>query len=182
MGSSHFGYVLIAKGSDLQDPELVRGLQPKTVAVECLRLSQPRLVPDGLDQDALKQCASRWQTIHTPDGKDLWLKMDTGQTQYTSPFVAEIKTDSSDLAEEPTAYWGEATDPTNAVVRPEVVARIIPNRIVMSTSGAQYDRGRLLTRSYKLFSRRLEKNQLQSCNQDSSPVRRRSSCHYWYLD
>ena len=47
--------------------------------------------------------------------------MDTGQTQYTSPFVAEIKPDSSVLAEEPTAYWGEATDPANAVVRPEVV-------------------------------------------------------------
>ena len=31
--------VLIAKGSDLQDPELVHGLQPKTVVVECLRLS-----------------------------------------------------------------------------------------------------------------------------------------------
>ena len=114
------------------------------------RLSQPRIVPDGWNQDALKQFASRWQTIHTPDGKDLWLKMDTGQTQYTSPFVAEIKPDSSDLAEELTAYWGEATDPANAVVRPEVVvfqppvdqpvqvrdsltktvpkARIIPNR------------------------------------------------------
>ena len=35
--------VLIAKGSDLQDPELAHGLQPKTVAVECLRLSHPRL-------------------------------------------------------------------------------------------------------------------------------------------
>ena len=88
--------VLIAKGSDLQDPELVHGLQPKTVAVECLRLSQPRVVPEGWNQDALKQFA-RWQTIRTPDGKDLWLKMDTGQTQYTSPFVAEIKPDSSDL-------------------------------------------------------------------------------------
>ena len=108
--------VLIAKGSDLQDPELVHGLQPKTVAVECVRLSQPRIVPDGWNQDALLQFASRWQTIHTPDGKDLWLKMDTGQTQYTSPFVAEIKPDSSDLAEELTAYWGETTDPANAVV------------------------------------------------------------------
>ena len=153
---------MIAKGSDLQDPELVHGLQSKTVAVECLRLSQTRIVPDGWNQDALKHFASRWQTIHTLDGKDLWLKMDTGQTQYTSPFVAEIKPDSSDLLEELTAYWGEAMDPANAVLRPEVVvfqrpvdqpvqvrdsltntvpkARIIPNRIVMSTSGAQYDR------------------------------------------
>ena len=137
---------LIVKGSDLQNPELAHGLQPKTVAV---------------------QFASRWQTIRTPDGKDLWLKMDTGQTQYTSPFVAEIKADSSVLAEEPTAYWGEATDPANAVVRPEVVvfqppvdqpvqvrdsltktvpkARIIPNQVVMSTSGAQYDRWKQAT-------------------------------------
>ena len=110
---------------------------------------------------------SRWQTIRTPDGKDLWLKMDTRETQYTSPFVAEIMPNSSVLAEEPTPYWGEATEPANAVVRPEVVvvqppvdqptqvrdsltktvpkARIIPNRIVMSTSGAQYDRWKQAT-------------------------------------
>ena len=113
--------VLIAKGSDLQDPELVHGLQPKTLAVERLRLSQPKVVPEGWNQDALKQFASRWQTIRTPEGKDLWLKMDTGQTQYTSPFVAEIKPDSSDPAEEPIAYWGEATDPANAVQRPETL-------------------------------------------------------------
>ena len=66
--------VLIAKGSDLQDPELVHGLQPKTVAVECLRLSQPRLVPDGWNQDALKQFAARWQTIRTIDGKTYGLR------------------------------------------------------------------------------------------------------------
>ena len=29
--------------------------------------------------------------------------------------------DSSDLAEEPEAYWGEATNPANAVQRPEVL-------------------------------------------------------------
>ena len=31
--------LLIAKGSDLQDLEITQGLQPKTVAVDCLRLS-----------------------------------------------------------------------------------------------------------------------------------------------
>ena len=58
--------------------------------------------------------------------------------------------------------WGEATDPGNAVVRPEVVdfqppadqptqardsltktvpkARIVPNGVVMNTSGAQFER------------------------------------------
>ena len=99
--------------------------------------------------------------IRTPDGKDLWLKMDTGQTQYTSPFVAEIK------PEQPRAYWGDATDPANAVERPEALvfqppvdqpmqvrdsltktvpkARIIPNWVVMSTSGAQYDRWKQAT-------------------------------------
>ena len=89
--------------------------------------------------------------------------MDTGQTQCTSGFVAEIKPDLSVLAEKPTAYWGEATDPANAVVRPEVVvfqppvdqptqARDAPtktvpkpNRLLMSTSGAQYDRWKQAT-------------------------------------
>ena len=153
---------LIAKGADLQDPELVHGLQPKTFAVECL----PKITPDGWHKDALKDFSTGWQTIKTPDGKDLWQKMDTGQTQYSSPFVSEIKPDSLVLAEEPTAYWG-ATDPANAVVRPEVVvfqppvdqptqardsltktvpkARIIPNRVVMNTSSAQYDRWKQAT-------------------------------------
>ena len=155
--------VLIAKGSDLHDPELVHGLQPKTIAVECLRLSQPKVVPEGWNHEF----ASRWQTICTPEGKDLWLKMDTGQTQYTSPFVAEIQPDSSDPAEEPMAYWGEAIDPANAVQRPEVLvfqppvdqpmqardsltktvpkARIIPTWVVMSTTGAQRDRWKQAT-------------------------------------
>ena len=87
--------------------------------------------------------------------------------QYTSPFVAEIKPDSSDPAEEQESYWGEATDSANAVQRPEVLlfqppvdqpmqvrdsltktvpkARIIPNRIVMSTTGAQRDRWKQAT-------------------------------------
>ena len=85
----------------------------------------------------------------------------------SSPFVSEVKADSTVPAEEPIAYWGEATDPGNAVVRPEVVAfqppadqptqardsltktvpkaRIIPNRVVMTTSGAQYERWKQAT-------------------------------------
>ena len=73
----------IAKGTDLQDPELVHGLQPKTVAAECLRLSHPRITQDGWTKEAVKDYSTRWQTIRAPEGKDLWLKMDTGQTQYT---------------------------------------------------------------------------------------------------
>ena len=73
--------ILIAKGTDLQDPKLVHGFQAKTVAVECLRLSHPRITPDGWIKEAVKDLSTRWQTIRTPDGKDLWLKMDTGQTQ-----------------------------------------------------------------------------------------------------
>ena len=38
------------------------------------------------------------------------------------PFVSELKTECTVPAEEPIAYWGEATDPGNAVVQPEVVA------------------------------------------------------------
>ena len=154
--------ILTAKGTDLQDPELVHGLQPKIVAVECLRLSQPRIMPEGWSKEAVKDLSSRWQTIKTPEGKELWLRMDTGQTHYSSPFLIEVKSEAADLAEEPIAYWGEATEPGNAIVCPEVVefqppddqpvqvrdsltktvpkARIIPNKVVMNTSGAQYER------------------------------------------
>ena len=43
---------LIAKGSDLQDPEIIHGLQPKTVAVECLCLAEPRTIPEGWTKPA----------------------------------------------------------------------------------------------------------------------------------
>ena len=81
--------------------------------------------------------------------------------------MSEVKADSTAPAEEPIAYWVEATDPGNEVVRPEVVAfqppanqpipardsltktvpkaRIIPNRVVVNTSGAQYERWKQAT-------------------------------------
>ena len=74
---------LIAKGANVQDPELVYGLQPKIVAVECLRLSKPRIVLEGCRADSCQSVA----TVQTPEGKDLWLRVDTGQTQYSSPFL-----------------------------------------------------------------------------------------------
>ena len=51
--------ILIAKGTDVQDPELVSGLQAKTVAVDCLRLSKPRIVPDVWTKDAIRNLAVR---------------------------------------------------------------------------------------------------------------------------
>ena len=78
----------------------VYGLQPKTVAVECLRLSKPRIVHDGWSQDAVKDLAKHWQTTQTPERKDLWLRMDPGQTQYSSPFLTEAKGEATDQAEE----------------------------------------------------------------------------------
>ena len=111
--------ILIAKGTDVQDPELVSGLQPKTVAVDCLCLSKPRIVPDGWTRDAVNTLADRWQTIQTAEGKDLWLRMDTGQTHYSSPFLAEAKSAATDDEHTRVAYWGEVTEPSNAVVRPE---------------------------------------------------------------
>ena len=157
--------------------------------MESLRLSQPRIVPDGWNQDALKHFAPRWQTIHTRDGKDHRPK-----TQYTLPFVAKIKPDSSDLAEELTAYWGEVTDPADAIVRREVVVFQPPvdqpaqvrdslTKTVLKASNRVHlvhsmrDGNRLLTKSCKHFSRQLGKNQLQSCKLGTAQARRKSSCN-----
>ena len=74
--------LLIAKGSDVQDPEIIQGLQPKTVAVDCLRLSQPRLIPEGWTRPALDTLARDWTSIITPEGKDLWIQLKTGKAQY----------------------------------------------------------------------------------------------------
>ena len=111
----------IAKGTDVQDPELVHGLQPNTVAVDCVRLSKPRIVPDGWCKDAITTLAHQWQTVQAPTRKDLWLRMDTGHTQYSSSFLAKVKSAAIDDGDNASiAYWGEVTEPGNDVIRPEV--------------------------------------------------------------
>ena len=74
---------------------------------------------------------------------------------------------TDDTQDTRTAYWGEVAEPSNDVVRPEFLefqpppdqpvqardaltktalkARIIPNKVVMSASGAQYERWKQAT-------------------------------------
>ena len=157
---------LIAKGSDLQDPEIIHGLQPKTVAVECLRLAEPRTIPEGWTKPALDVFARDWTSIITPEGKDLWIQLKTGKSQYSSPFVSEfVEAKSADSF----AYWGDVNEDGNNHVRQEVLdfvcpaqqpeqlrtslsltktvpkARIIPNKVVMQTKGDQYERWKQAT-------------------------------------
>ena len=143
---------LIAKGSDLQNPEIIHGLQPKIVAVDCLRLAEPRTIPEGWTKPASDAFAKQWNSIRTPEGKDLWIQLTTGKTQYSSPFVSELtEAKSADSF----AYWGDVTEEGNNQVRQEVLdfvcptqqpeqlrssltttvpkARIIPNKLVMQT-------------------------------------------------
>ena len=82
--------LLIAKGSDVQDPEIISGLQPKTVAVECLRLSGPRLIPEGWTKPALDILARDWTSIVTPEGKDLWIQLKTGNHSILRPLCRRL--------------------------------------------------------------------------------------------
>ena len=155
---------LIANGSDLQDPEITHGLQPKTVAVECLRLAEPRTIPEGWTKPTLDVFARQWTSIRTPEGKDLWIQLTTGKSQYSSPFVSEFAEAKSANS---FAYWGDVTEEGNNHVRQEVLdfvcptqqpeqlrtsltktvpkARIIPNKAVMLTKGDQYERWKQAT-------------------------------------
>ena len=155
---------LIAKGSDLQNPEIIHGLQPKTVAVDCLRLAAPRTVPEGWTKPALDVFAKQWSSIRTPEGKDLWIQLTTGKVQYSSPFVSEFAEEKS---ADTYAYWGDVNEEGNDHVRQEVLdfvcptqqpeqlrtsltktvpkARIIPNKVVMQTKGDQYERWKQAT-------------------------------------
>ena len=130
-----------------------------TVAVECLRLSQPRLVPDGWNQDALQQFASRWQTIRTPEGKIYGLRWT--QARHNIPHLLLQKlsqTHQFQLRNRQRTGEKQLTQPTqwcdqkllyfnlqstslfkSGILSPRQF-RKLPNRIVMSTSGAQYDR------------------------------------------
>ena len=74
----------------MQNPEIIQGLQPKTVAVDCLRLSEPQLIPEGWTKPALDTLARDWTSINTPEGKDLWIQLKTGKVQCSSPFLSEI--------------------------------------------------------------------------------------------
>ena len=160
--------LLIGKGSDVQDPEIISGLQPKTVAVECLRLSEPRLIPEGWTKPALDSLARDWTSIVTPDGKDLWIQLKTGRSQYSSPFMSEIAdAKNADTRFNSYAHWGDVNEVGNDHVRQEVLdfvcpaqqpeqlrdsltktvpkARIIPNKVVMPTTGDQYERWKQAT-------------------------------------
>ena len=160
--------LLIGKGSDLQDPEIIQGLQPKIVAVDCLRLSEPRLIPEGWTKPALDTLARDWTSIITPEGKDLWIQLKTGKAQYSSPFLSEIAdAKNADVQASSHAYWGDVNEVGNDHVRQEVLdfvcpaqqpeqlrdsltktvpkARIIPNKVVMQTTEDQYERWKQAT-------------------------------------
>ena len=59
----------------------------------------------------MNSLANRWQTIQTPEGKDLWLRMDTGQTQDSSPFLAEVTSVATEDAEHTRIGRGHRTRP-----------------------------------------------------------------------
>ena len=102
---------LFAKGTAVQDPELVYGLQPKAVAVDCLRLSKPKVTPEGRSKDAITTLAHQWETIQTTEGKDLWLRMHDEHTQYSSPFIMQVESAAVHVEDESRqAYWGEVNE------------------------------------------------------------------------
>ena len=102
-----------------------------------------------------------------PEGKDLWLRVDSGHTQYSSLFIAEVESATVHVDDEKQALRGEVSEPSNIIIRTEVVdftppqdqpaqardaltktvpkARIIPNKVVMNTTGAQYERWKRAT-------------------------------------
>ena len=144
------------------------GLQPKTVAVDCLRLSKPQLTPEGWNKDAIDTLSQQWKTSIVPEGKNLWLRTRDGHTQYLSPFIAEVEGATIHLEDDHRqACWGEVSEPGNDIVRQEVVefappmdkpaqardtltktvpkARFIPNKVVVNTTGAHYERWKQAT-------------------------------------
>ena len=129
---------LIAKGSDLQDPEIIYGLQPKTVAVDCLRLAAPRTVPEGWTKPALDVFAKQWSSIRTPEGKDLWIQLTTGKVHWGTDHVRQEVLDFVCPTQQPEQL---RTSLTKTVPK----ARIIPNKVVMQTKGDQYERWKQAT-------------------------------------
>ena len=136
----------------------------RAVAVECLRLAEPRTIPEGWAKPALDVFARDWTSIITPEGKDLWIQLKTGKSQYSSPFVSEFV--DAKIADS-FAYWGDVNEAGNDHVRQEVLdfvcpthqpeklrtsltktvpkARIILNKVVMQTKGDQCERWKQAT-------------------------------------
>ena len=151
--------------------------------------------PEGWRKDAITTLAHQWKTIQIPEGKDLSLHLDSGHTHY-SPFIAEVESATAAVEDDAKQeFWGEITEPGNDVVRTEVVevnppqhmpaqaqdalaktvpkARIIPNKVVMTTTGAQYGRWKQLPqRSSKPSLRPLGKNLLQDIGHATLQPRR----------
>ena len=103
---------------------MIYGLQPRTVAVECLRLAAPRTIPAGWTKPALDAFARDWTSIITPEGKDLWIQLKTGKSQYSSPFVSEfVEAKTVDSF----AYWGDVNEDGNNHVRQEILDFVCPD-------------------------------------------------------
>ena len=155
---------LIAKGSDLQDPEIIQGLQPKTVAVECLRLSEPRTIPEGWTKAALDVFARDWTSIVTPEGKDLWIQLKTGKhstlrrlcrsllmPRLLIPLrigVMSMRLAMTRFAKKYSTLCVQHISLSNfadSLTKTVPKARIIPNKVVMQTKGDQYERWKQAT-------------------------------------
>ena len=197
--------LLIAKGSNLQDPEIIPGLQPKTVAVDCLRLSEPRLIPEGWTKPTLDILSRDWTSIITPEGKDLWIQLKTGKSQYSSPFMSEVAdAKNADTRWNSYAYWGDVNEVGNDHVRQEVLdfvcpaqqpeqlrdsltktvpkARIIPNKVVTKTTGDQYERWKQATlKELNALLKTAWKEPTAEAKARYLPRSRSSLCNCWSL-
>ena len=132
-----------------------------TLCVDCLRLSKARLIPDGWDKSAIDTLAHQWKP--SSQLKNLWLSMSDGHTHYAWPFIAEVEGATAETVDgNPHACWEDVSEPGNDIVRKEVLeftqpcdipaqardaltktvskARIIPHKVVMNTTGGQYER------------------------------------------
>ena len=69
--------------------------------------------------------------LRTPEGKDLWLQLTTGNTQYSSPFISEFaETKSAELC----AYWGDVTEEGNDHVLPRSTRLCVSHTAARATS------------------------------------------------
>ncbi len=84
------------------DLEIIKGLKPKPIVPDMVRMAKPAKVPEGWSPLAVHAIASMWKYVMDPDGTGMWLRLCDGFTQKeaTSASVARAIGESNDAASE----------------------------------------------------------------------------------
>ncbi len=95
--------------------EIIKGLKPKPIVPDMVRMAKPVKVPEGWSPLAVHAIASMWKYVMDPDGTGMWLRLCDRFTQKEAPFMVEKVEEEEDASASAVRAIGE----TNSIINEE---------------------------------------------------------------